>query len=86
SGKKTNPAADALREDHKDEDLATPQAYALNPPLLQDIYNKRRRQLQQPQVQPKAPHLALADQEAPQGDQFQLVTQKIENQHERAGN
>ncbi|MFB5172863.1 Sir2 family NAD+-dependent deacetylase [Erwinia amylovora] len=86
SGIKTFRAADGLWEDHKVEDVATPEGFALNPQRVQDFYNQRRRQLQQPQVQPNAAHLALAELEAALGDHFLLVTQNIDNLHERAGN
>ena len=50
------------------------------------LSNARRRQLQQPEIQPNAAHLALAKLQDALGDRFLLVTQNIDNLHERAGN
>ncbi|WP_289627263.1 Sir2 family NAD-dependent protein deacetylase, partial [Escherichia coli] len=57
-----------------------------DPELVQAFYNARRRQLQQPEIQPNAAHLALAKLQDALGDRFLLVTQNIDNLHERAGN
>lgn len=86
SGIQTFRAADGLWEEHKVEDVATPEGFARNPELVQQFYNLRRQQLQQPAIQPNAAHLALAELEAALGDHFLLVTQNIDNLHERAGN
>lgn len=86
SGIRTFRAADGLWEDHKVEDVATPEGFARDPQKVQDFYNARRRQLQQPEIQPNAAHEALAELEAALGDHFLLVTQNIDNLHERAGN
>ncbi|WP_455818140.1 Sir2 family NAD+-dependent deacetylase [Pseudomonas cerasi] len=86
SGIRTFRAADGLWEEHKVEDVATPEGFARNPQQVQDFYNARRRQLQQADIQPNAAHLALAELEAVLGDHFLLVTQNIDNLHERAGN
>ncbi len=53
---------------------------------MQAFYNARRRQLQSPEIAPNAAHQALARLEAALGDRFVLVTQNIDNLHERAGN
>lgn len=86
SGIRTFRAADGLWEEHKVEDVATPEGFARDPQRVQDFYNARRRQLQQDDIQPNAAHLALAELEAALGDHFLLVTQNIDNLHERAGN
>lgn len=86
SGIRTFRAADGLWEDHKVEDVATPEGFARDPHTVQAFYNARRRQLQQPDIQPNAAHLALAELEAALGDHFLLVTQNIDNLHERVGN
>ncbi|WP_428945869.1 Sir2 family NAD+-dependent deacetylase [Pantoea sp. FN060301] len=86
SGIRTFRAADGLWEEHKVEDVATPEGFARDPEKVQAFYNARRRQLQQPDIQPNAAHLALAELEATLGDHFLLVTQNIDNLHERAGN
>ncbi|WP_071608771.1 Sir2 family NAD+-dependent deacetylase [Entomohabitans teleogrylli] len=86
SGIKTFRAADGLWEEHRVEDVATPEGFARNPALVQAFYNARRHQLQAPEVAPNAAHLALAKLEEALGDRFLLVTQNIDNLHERAGN
>lgn len=85
SGIRTFRAADGLWEEHRVEDVATPEGFQRNPQLVQAFYNARRRQLQQPDVVPNAAHLALANLESVLGDNFLLVTQNIDNLHERAG-
>ncbi|ELY5939766.1 Sir2 family NAD+-dependent deacetylase [Cronobacter malonaticus] len=85
SGIRTFRAADGLWEEHRVEDVATPEGFARNPQLVQKFYNARRRQLQQPEIKPNAAHLALARLEEALGDRFLLVTQNIDNLHERAG-
>ena len=86
SGIRTFRAADGLWEEHHVEDVATPEGFARNPELVQSFYNARRRQLQQPEIAPNAAHLALARLEEALGDRFLLITQNIDNLHERAGN
>ncbi|EOC1351232.1 Sir2 family NAD+-dependent deacetylase [Cronobacter dublinensis] len=86
SGIRTFRAADGLWEEHRVEDVATPEGFARNPQLVQDFYNARRRQLQQPEIEPNTAHLALARLEEAFGDRFLLITQNIDNLHERAGN
>jgi len=85
SGIRTFRASDGLWEDHNIEDVATPDGFARNPKLVQHFYNMRRAQLLEPQVKPNAAHLALAELESALGDHFLLVTQNVDNLHERAG-
>ncbi|WP_315710438.1 Sir2 family NAD+-dependent deacetylase [Brenneria uluponensis] len=85
SGIRTFRAVDGLWENHRVEDVATPEGFQRDPQQVQNFYNERRRQLQQPEVMPNAAHLALANLEAMLGDNFLLVTQNIDNLHERAG-
>ncbi len=86
SGIKTFRAGDGLWEKHRVEDVATPEGFARDPALVQAFYNTRRRQLQQPDIQPNSAHLALAELETLLGDHLLIVTQNIDNLHERAGN
>ncbi|EFG6100889.1 NAD-dependent protein deacylase, partial [Escherichia coli] len=65
------------------EDVATPQGFARNPTLVRDFYNARRRGLDK--VQPNAAHIALARLEREFAGEFVLVTQNIDDLHERAG-
>ncbi|WP_431222676.1 Sir2 family NAD+-dependent deacetylase [Serratia sp. L9] len=85
SGIRTFRAADGLWEEHKVEDVATLDGFKRDPALVQAFYNARRQQLQQPGIAPNAAHRALADLEEWLGDNFLLVTQNIDNLHERAG-
>lgn len=64
-------------------DVATPEGFARNPALVHDFYNARRAGLLN--VQPNAAHLALARLEARFGDALTLVTQNVDDLHERAG-
>ena len=83
SGIRTFRAADGLWEEHRVEDVATPEGFDRDPELVQAFYNARRRQLQQPEIQPNAAHLALAKLQDALGDRFLLVTQNIDNLHEK---
>ncbi|ATM78921.1 MULTISPECIES: Sir2 family NAD+-dependent deacetylase [Serratia] len=86
SGIRTFRAADGLWEEHKVEDVATLDGFQRDPALVQEFYNARRRQLQQSDIGPNAAHRALADLEEWLGEEnFLLVTQNIDNLHERAG-
>lgn len=86
SGIKTFRAADGLWENHRVEDVATPEAFLRDATLVQNFYNKRREQLLSAAIKPNAAHRALAklEQALPAG-QVLLVTQNIDNLHERAG-
>ena len=83
SGLKTFRAADGLWEEERIEDVATPEGFARNPARVLDFYNQRRRKLIT--VAPNAAHLALAEFESQNGQDFLLVTQNIDDLHERAG-
>ncbi len=67
------------------EEVATPEGFARNPALVHEFYNARRRNLRDAGVEPNAGHHALArlEQEWP-GDVL-IVTQNIDDLHERAG-
>ncbi len=67
------------------EDVATPQGYQRNPVLVQDFYNARRRQLEDEAVRPNPAHLALARLERDWPAPVLVVTQNIDDLHERAG-
>lgn len=67
------------------EDVATPQGFARDPDLVHRFYNDRRRGLRDPAVQPNAAHRALAELERRWPGSFLLVTQNIDDLHERGG-
>jgi NAD-dependent deacetylase len=67
------------------EDVATPEAFARDPARVNEFYNHRRRQLLAGGVEPNAAHLALARLEAEWPGAFLLITQNVDDLHERAG-
>jgi NAD-dependent protein deacetylase/lipoamidase len=81
SGLQTFRAADGLWEQHRIEDVATPEGWQKDPRLVLDFYNQRRRAVLQ--AQPNAAHLALAQLERVAN--VQVITQNIDDLHERAG-
>ncbi|TWT76659.1 NAD-dependent protein deacylase [Planctomycetes bacterium CA13] len=85
SGVPTFRDANGLWEGHRFEDVATPEAFRSNPALVHQFYNERRRRLQEPDIQPNAAHIALAEFEKKHDDDFLLVTQNIDGLHKRAG-
>lgn len=85
SGIRTFRAADGLWEEHRVEDVASPEGYAANPELVQRFYNERRRQLVCDKTTPNAAHLALARLEIEHPGEVLVVTQNIDDLHERAG-
>lgn len=74
-----------LWERHRIEDVATPEAFLRAPGRVHDFYNARRAQLDDPAIAPNAAHWALARLEAALPDQVLLVTQNVDDLHERAG-
>jgi NAD-dependent deacetylase len=83
SGVPTFRDADGLWEGHRVEDVATPEAYEAQPTMVQEFYDARRRSLDT--VEPNPAHLALGRLEEVLGDDFFLVTQNIDDLHERGG-
>ncbi len=85
SGIQTFRAADGLWHNHRIEEVATPEGFAANPALVHEFYNARRRQMRDANVQPNAAHHALARLEQEYPGNLLLVTQNVDNLHERAG-
>ncbi|WP_420555306.1 Sir2 family NAD+-dependent deacetylase [Neptuniibacter marinus] len=85
SGIQTFRASDGLWEDHKVDDVATPEAFERNPRLVHRFYNERRNQLLSPKIKPNLGHYALAELEEKFLGRILVVTQNIDNLHERAG-
>ena len=82
SGIRTFRASDGLWEEHRIEDVATPMGWERNPQLVWDFYQARRNQLFE--VEPNPGHTALTTLED-HLDDLLLVTQNVDNLHERAG-
>lgn len=83
SGIATFRAADGLWEGHRIEDVASPQGFERDPARVHAFYNQRRAQLKE--VKPNAGHEALARLEQQWRGDFLLVTQNVDDLHERAG-
>lgn len=86
SGVSTFRAADGLWEGHRVEDVATPDGWESDPRLVWRFYQERRRQLRS--VRPNAAHVALATfarVAATAGHTVTLVTQNVDDLHDRAG-
>jgi NAD-dependent deacetylase len=83
SGLQTFRAADGLWEGHRVEDVATPEAFARNPALVHQFYDARRARLGE--VEPNAAHRALARLDAEWRGSLLIVTQNVDDLHERAG-
>lgn len=81
SGVQTFRDSDGLWEGYNVHDVATPDGFARNPKLVLDFYNERRRQLQN--VKPNEGHLILVELE--KHFEVQIVTQNVDNLHEKAG-
>lgn len=86
SGMGTFRDKDGIWTRHSLEDVATPEGFARNPRLVHDFYNARRRALRD--AQPNTAHFALARLEKSIrkiGGELMLVTQNVDNLHEKAG-
>ena len=81
SGIKTFRDSNGLWEDHRVEDVASPEGFARNPQLVLDFYNVRRRQLSE--VKPNRAHEILAELET--DFDVHVITQNVDDLHERAG-
>lgn len=85
SGLKTFRDNNGLWENHRVEEVATPEAFKINPDLVYRFYNLRREQLQGAHVKSNPAHQALAKLEEYLGDDLLIVTQNVDDLHERAG-
>ncbi len=83
SGIRTFRAADGLWEDHRVEDVATPEAFVRDPKLVHRFYDARRAQAATAQPNPAHEALARLDSEWP--GELLIVTQNVDDLHERAG-
>lgn len=81
SGIKTFRDGDGLWENHNITDVASPEGWQKDKALVLEFYNQRRRQLHE--VEPNEAHLLLAELE--KYFDVQIITQNIDDLHERAG-
>jgi len=81
SGIKTFRDADGLWNNYRIEEVASPEAWERDPQLVNDFYNLRRKELYE--VDPNPAHYALAKLESDY--EVQIITQNIDDLHERAG-
>ena len=83
SGLATFRGPDGLWEGHRVEDVATPEAFKRDPELVHNFYDARRARLSE--VEPNAAHRALAQLDAAWPGELLIVTQNVDDLHERAG-
>ena len=81
SGIRTFRDSDGLWEEYNVMDVCTPEAWERDPELVNRFYNERRKQLYS--AQPNGGHYGLADLEKTYD--VQIITQNIDDLHERAG-
>lgn len=81
SGVKTFRDSNGLWENHRIEDVASPEGFQRNPQMVLDFYNARRKQLQE--VKPNEAHLLLAKLE--EYFDVHIITQNVDDLHERGG-
>ncbi|MGJ8536581.1 MAG: NAD-dependent deacylase [Parasphingopyxis sp.] len=83
SGVPTFRGPDGLWEGQRVEDVATPEAFARDPDLVLDFYDQRRAKLAT--VAPNPAHLALGRLDAEWKGRLLIVTQNVDDLHERGG-
>ena len=83
SGVATFRGPDGLWEGHRVEDVATPEAFRRDPKLVRAFYDARRAKLET--LVPNAAHHALARLDAEWPGDLLLITQNVDDLHERAG-
>ncbi|WP_033075177.1 NAD-dependent deacylase [Sphingopyxis sp. MWB1] len=83
SGIDTFRGGGGLWEQHRVEDVATPEAFARDPDLVLRFYDERRAAIQT--KAPNAAHEALARLDARWAGELLIVTQNVDDLHERAG-
>lgn len=85
SGIQTFRGTDGLWEGHDITDVATPQAFERDPELVYRFYNERRAQLLAEHINANPAHFALAKLQAEFPGTVNIITQNIDNLHERGG-
>jgi NAD-dependent deacetylase len=81
SGLSTFRASDGLWENHRIEDVASPEGWVRNPGLVLEFYNQRRSQAKK--AEPNSAHHTIRELET--WFDVQVITQNVDNLHERAG-
>lgn len=85
SGLQTFRSQNGYWNNHRVEDVASITGYRKNPTLVNEFYNERRKALQSPDIRPNAAHLALRELETSWPGKFLLITQNVDDLHDRAG-
>lgn len=85
SGLSTFRDQNGLWNNYRIEEVATHEAFLKEPKRVHEFYNQRRKQLLSPEVGPNEAHIALARLHQQFRGQITLVTQNVDNLHERAG-
>ena len=83
SGIATFRASDGLWEEHRVEDVATPEGFERDPALVQRFYDARRARLKE--VVPNPAHVALTRLDRDWPGALLIITQNVDDLHERAG-
>lgn len=83
SGIQTFRGSGGLWKQYRIEEVATPEAFARNPDFVHEFYNQRRKDLLR--VEPNAAHYALARLEREYPGEVLVITQNVDDLHERAG-
>ncbi len=84
SGIKTFREQEGLWEGHVIEDIATPGGFIRNPDLVHHFYNERRKALKHPSIKPNKAHFALSKLQKEWKEEVCVITQNVDNMHERA--
>lgn len=85
SGIPTFRDANGLCRGRRPKEVATPQAFEQSPDVVYQFYDERRRKVRNPSVQPNAAHMALAEYEQRHAGDFLIITQNVDDLHQRVG-
>jgi NAD-dependent deacetylase len=83
SGLSTFRGSNGIWNNESIEDVATPGGFSRNPPRVWEFYNRRRAEL--PAARPNPAHFALAELQKLKPDHVMLITQNVDDLHEKAG-
>ena len=85
SGIKTFREKDGLWDNHRIEDVCTPEAFKRDPDKVNNFYNERKVVFNKPEINPNDGHKTLVELERICKKDFLIVTQNIDSLHEKAG-